>query len=464
MDKRSKVNSQLSDKVYDVTLDDVEPADFEFTSDLYKVNVFGKNVHIAPGRPKKDKTYTGLTYFYVYVIKDETAISKLGVYEKMTTENREIYDLTEFPDGSLLLFDVFYNMPALIDAFETDETMDEEDDEEKEEKSVIIEGKNYTVKGEEVFDLTGKKVGNTIMNGAEVSWAWEKTESPSPNYAAPSKINYGNAKLELNESPQGINIFDYLKQNISKLSKKITQEAQNKKIILMRIKLRENTSIESSKKEQYLLLLNSMTQNRLSIFDNAFIDNIKSVTNNGILSYDEQIMFILYSLGSYINVMFEFKNKSNEDIDDSEIKQLGYIKSSPTIIVVQIKDKNAFFVEKTGTSLNQPIVKQSEPKPMVKQSEPMVKQSEPILVKVPELKEKSVNLNEPSPPFALNEPSPPFVANEPSPPFVVNEPSPPFVVNEPFIANEQPQNVNLNEPTKMSGGKIKRGGNNIKLK
>ena len=50
MDKRSKVNSQLSDKVYDVTLDDVEPADFEFTSDLYKVNVFGirEVTHLFP--------------------------------------------------------------------------------------------------------------------------------------------------------------------------------------------------------------------------------------------------------------------------------------------------------------------------------------------------------------------------------------------------------------------------------
>ena len=76
MDKRSKVNSQLSDKVYDATLDDIETADFEFNTDLYKVNVFGKNLHIAPGRPKKDKTYTGLTYFYIYVIKDDIAIYK----------------------------------------------------------------------------------------------------------------------------------------------------------------------------------------------------------------------------------------------------------------------------------------------------------------------------------------------------------------------------------------------------
>ena len=202
----------------------------------------------------------------------------------------------------------------------------------------------------------------------------------------------------------------------------------------MRIKLRENSTIEPSKKEQYLLLLNSMTQNKLSIFDNAFIDNIKSVTNNGVLSYEEQIMFILYALGSYINIMFEFKNKTNEDIDDSEIKELGYIKSSPTIIIVQIKDKNAFFVEKTGTSLNQPMVKQSEPKATVpKQSEP--KQSEPVII---------------APNVALNEPYQPKSVN-------LNEPSPPFVVNE-------PQNVNLNEPPKMSGGKIKRGGNNIKLK
>lgn len=447
MDKRSKVNSQLSDKVYDVTLDDIESADFEFNSDLYKVNVFGKNVHIAPGRPKKDKTYTGLTYFYVYVVKDETVVAKLGVYEKMTTENREIYDLTEFPDGSLLLFDIYYNMPALIDDFETEELGEEE--ELSVSKNVTIDGKKYTVKGEEVFDTTGRKVGNTIMNGKEVSWVWEKTGTPSPNFMAPSKINYGINYA--NESPAGEDFFEYLKQNIQTLNKKITLETQNRKSVLMRMKLRENNTIEQTKKDKYFELLTAITQNKMSIYDKAYIDNIKMIANsntNSIISYEEQVMFLLYCVGAYINVNFEFKNKNNETIDYSEIKELKYNESATVTIVVQIKDKNVFFIENVGTSLNAP------------KKPPVI---EPVNVTQP-----NVALNEPSPPFVVNEPSPPFVPNE-----GLNVPNEGLNLNVPNVSPNQ--GLNLNAPSKsnssneekssnMLGGKIKRGSNNIKLK
>ena len=57
MAKRSKVNSQLSDKVYDVTLDDVDTPDFEFNSDLYKVN--GSSCMILPD----DYTETAKEFF-----------------------------------------------------------------------------------------------------------------------------------------------------------------------------------------------------------------------------------------------------------------------------------------------------------------------------------------------------------------------------------------------------------------
>jgi hypothetical protein len=191
-------------------------------------------------------------------------------------------------------------------------------------------------------------------------------------------------------------------------------------------------------------------------------------------------MFILYCIGAYINVNFEFKNKNNENIDYSEIKELKYYEPSTITIIVQIKDKNVFFIENVGTSLNAPMKSK--------------------------LASKAVNTGTVKP-LSLNE-SPPYVVNESG---QGNEPSPPYVVNEPLnqapvSLNETPnQGLNLNLPnetpnqglnlntsnnsskstsnsnsnnsnqstasssseeqgTKMSGGKIKRGGNNIKLK
>lgn len=122
MEKQSRVKSQITDKVYEVSLDDLDEDDDAFDSELYRIDVFGKNVIIAPGRPIKDKRIQGLVYFYVYVIKNEKAIAKLGVYEITTSENKEIYDLTTFPDGALLMFDVYYNKPLLINEFEESES------------------------------------------------------------------------------------------------------------------------------------------------------------------------------------------------------------------------------------------------------------------------------------------------------------------------------------------------------
>jgi hypothetical protein len=93
--------------------------DNEIESDLYSVKIFGKNIRIAPGKSKD--VNPKCIYFYVYAIKNEKVVAKLGVYEKELSsleDKPEIYDLTQFKDGSLLLFDVYYNKPDLISNLE----------------------------------------------------------------------------------------------------------------------------------------------------------------------------------------------------------------------------------------------------------------------------------------------------------------------------------------------------------
>jgi hypothetical protein len=104
--------------IYNASLDDLDQTDNGVPSELYRVNVFGKNITIAPGKPRKTPKYPGIVYFYIYVIKGGSAIAKLGVYEKKTTETLEMYDLTAFPEGSLMLFELYYTEPTRINAFE----------------------------------------------------------------------------------------------------------------------------------------------------------------------------------------------------------------------------------------------------------------------------------------------------------------------------------------------------------
>lgn len=115
----SKVKSQISDKVYEATLDDLSEADQGLEVDLYKLNVFNKDIMIAPGKvitdAKKD-----VHYCYVYVIKDGRVAAKLGVYETHAMKG-DVYDLTDFEGREFLLFDHYYNEPGSLVQFEMQE-------------------------------------------------------------------------------------------------------------------------------------------------------------------------------------------------------------------------------------------------------------------------------------------------------------------------------------------------------
>ena len=117
----TKTRSQLfPDKEYNTTIDDLEERDYNIKSELYKVRIFNKNIHIAAGNIIKDEKYTTLYYCYVYVILKERVKAKLGVYEKVI-DGKEIpiqFDLSLFDEGSMLVFDNYYNDTKKINEFE----------------------------------------------------------------------------------------------------------------------------------------------------------------------------------------------------------------------------------------------------------------------------------------------------------------------------------------------------------
>ena len=121
----SQVKSQLSDKIYESTLDDLLESDQGQEVDLYKINIFNKDIHIAPGKIMNDAK-KDIHYCFVYAIKDKKVAAKIGVYE--TREPRgEIYDLSEFEEGTLLLFDYYIQEPAALVEFQVQEVPAESD-------------------------------------------------------------------------------------------------------------------------------------------------------------------------------------------------------------------------------------------------------------------------------------------------------------------------------------------------
>jgi hypothetical protein len=108
----SKVKSQLVNKTYTASLDKIEEEDRDAMSELYRLPVSDHNIMIAPG--KSIMSDSGIAYCYAYVIQQEKVICKLGVYEKKTDTMPMFFDLTTFPEGSLLLFEEYEMNPTKL--------------------------------------------------------------------------------------------------------------------------------------------------------------------------------------------------------------------------------------------------------------------------------------------------------------------------------------------------------------
>lgn len=121
----SKVKSQLVNKTYTASLDKIEEEDRDAMSELYRLPVSGHNIMIAPG--KSIMSDSGIAYCYAYVIQQEKVICKLGVYEKKTDTMPLFFDLTTFPEGSLLLFEEYEMNPTKLLDFVMKETGNKSD-------------------------------------------------------------------------------------------------------------------------------------------------------------------------------------------------------------------------------------------------------------------------------------------------------------------------------------------------
>jgi hypothetical protein len=115
----SRADSRISGKRYETNLNEVYSEDVNVKSELYKVNIFGHTLHIAPGKVNYDETNEDLLYCYVYAVKNNKVVMKLGIYEKIDEQkDLEMFDLTEFNEGSMILFEYFEMNPTKITELE----------------------------------------------------------------------------------------------------------------------------------------------------------------------------------------------------------------------------------------------------------------------------------------------------------------------------------------------------------
>jgi len=118
----SSVDSRISPKRYESLLSEIEEEDQNIKSDLYELSIYDHTIHISPGKTIQDDDIKDLVYCYVYAVKNDKVVQKLGIYERFTKEKEPFFDLTTFDKGTLCLFEKYETNPSLFLEFKTDMT------------------------------------------------------------------------------------------------------------------------------------------------------------------------------------------------------------------------------------------------------------------------------------------------------------------------------------------------------
>ena len=116
----SSVDSRISPKRYESILSEIEEEDQNIKSDLYELSIYDHMIHISPGKTIQDDEIKDLVYCYVYVVKNDKVVQKLGVYEMFTKEKEPFFDLSTFGKGTLCLFEKYETNPSIFLEFKTD--------------------------------------------------------------------------------------------------------------------------------------------------------------------------------------------------------------------------------------------------------------------------------------------------------------------------------------------------------
>jgi hypothetical protein len=116
----SSVDSRISPKRYESLLSEIEEEDQNIKSDLYELSVYDHILQISPGKTIQDEEIKDLVYCYVYAVKNDKVVQKLGVYERFTKEKEPFFDLSTFEKGTLCLFEKYETNPSLFLEFKSD--------------------------------------------------------------------------------------------------------------------------------------------------------------------------------------------------------------------------------------------------------------------------------------------------------------------------------------------------------
>lgn len=326
---KSKLVEELS---YDNLFEDegIHSDDREMRTYVYNINIFGSNYEIAIGNKNSLDEYN-ISYHFVYLIKDEKVVSKIGLYEYNNDDQHQ----SNFEELDLILNPRHYNDPLFLRQFSTPLSSVEEESEETEE----------TEEGKEELP---ENVGRANTNGTSIVLSGNKLS-----------INKEGEIQELYELIK-TKVEDYERSNTENLSS-IKQVISTDFVIIIGYMFKTNTISKTDEKQMIKLIkettINNDTKKKTTRF--TLFSKAKSYKNNMIYNYVINNL-VLVLLEFILNIKFVILNDNNEMTSICPLHEYGmenikkdYVEKTKNKINKYIKDKTQ--IEKKMTIIDSHI-------------------------------------------------------------------------------------------------------------
>ena len=88
------VNSKINKKINYLEVNSVDLNDINYESEIYLGTLYNKNINFTVGSPMYDYIDLNVIYLYLYLVKKDEIIMKIGLYEfsKETFEHLNVKD------------------------------------------------------------------------------------------------------------------------------------------------------------------------------------------------------------------------------------------------------------------------------------------------------------------------------------------------------------------------------------
>ena len=151
------VNSKLNPEINYVENKGLDPEDLEFDAQPWEVTMLGEDITIALGNPKYQYSKKNIIYYPIYLIKNNTVDSQIGIYEVIADQLPSLLDEDDDLDIDALepLLFSFVNKGLLYTETGDDIAHDDDDDESEEDDINDPDDEEEEEEEEDELDVVG---------------------------------------------------------------------------------------------------------------------------------------------------------------------------------------------------------------------------------------------------------------------------------------------------------------------